>query len=484
MRGSPRGRAAPRRQLGGGARPPAAWLAAAAALLTLLFVPAAPLQVAVCPDRPPAQRGLPWLSVRNGTIVDTAGRQVLLRGFNDDALLHPPARGPASPLAPADARLMEAQGFDVVRLPIAWSSLEPRPGVYSRRYLDRIVALVARCTARRLYVVIDMHTQDFGPAFGGIGAPRWLRVPLVPNWHLFGLRPPWSRHLSPAVNAALTAFWLTPAWQAAYWGALAHVARRLAGDSGVAGYDLYNEPHPLPLPPLLFETRLLWPFYAQGIRTVARVDPNHLFIVEGDLFAGWPTPIRSLAAPDLVFSAHLYAGVLLGSRFRGRTGPLAAELDQALAEARQLPAAYWTGELGIPRTDRRAAAWARAELRLADRARVGWAWWQWADAGRWGVRSRSGQVSWSWLRVLAQPYPQAAPGRLRTVGYDPSARRLTVVLAGAAPGSRLRIGWPAWLGPPMVEGGCARPAAPWRAAAGTLTLVVAGPACRLVLRPR
>ena len=472
-----------RRQLGGGGRPLAGLLVAVLALAVLVSVPAGALTVPVRPDRPPAV-GLPWLSVRRGVIVDSGGRQVLLRGFNDDDLLRAAAADRPPALAAADASLMEADGFDVVRLPIAWSRLEPRPGAFSRPYLDRIVALVRLCAAHRLYAVIDMHTEDFGPAFGGIGAPRWLRVPLVPNLQVRAIGRAWRRHLSPAVNAALTAFWLTPGWQAAYWAAVAQVARRLRGMSAVAGYDLYNEPHPLPIPPSIFETRLLWPFYAHGIARVARADPNHLFIVEGDLFGGLPTPIRPLRAPDLVFSAHLYAGSLLAPAFRGRAGPLRAELDQALAEARRLPAAYWTGEVGIARTAPRAAAWARAELRLADRARVGWAWWQWADAGGWSVRSRAGAVSRRWLQVLAQPYPQAAPGRLRAIAYDPRRRRLTVSLEGVRPGAWLQLAWPSWLGPPRLLSPCARLRTPWTEASGRLTATVTALTCAVTLQAR
>ncbi len=465
------------RQRSGTGRPLGGLAAAALALAVLVLVPAGALAVPVRPDRPPAGP-LPWLSVRRHLIVDGAGRQVLLRGFNDDQLLRPP--GPPSALTAADAALMEAEGFDVVRLPIAWSSLEPRPGRFSPAYLSRIVRLVRLCTAHHLYVVIDMHTEDFGPAFGGIGAPRWLRVPLVPNLRLPAVGEAWRRHLSPAVNAALAAFWLMPGWQDAYWSALAQVARRLRAMSGVAGYDLYNEPHPLPIPPAIFETRILWPFYAHGIARVARADPNHLFIVEGDLFGGLPTAIRPLRAPDLVYSAHLYAGSLLPPAFGGSPGPLRAELRQALSEAGRLPAAYWTGELGIARSAPRARRWAASELRLANRARVGWAWWQWADAGAWAVRAPGGQVDWSWLRVLAQPYPEAAPGRLVAVRYR--GGRLTVVLDRVPPGARLRVAWPRWLGPPVVGRGCARRASPWSPGRGSLSLRLTAIRCTVTVR--
>jgi len=466
------------RQRSGGGRAWTGIVAGSLALVILVLVPAGALAVRVRPQRP-AAGPLPWLSVRGGVIVDGRGREVLLRGFNDDELLRP-AQLPSA-LTAQDAALIQAEGFDVVRLPIAWSRLEPRPGQLSHSYLNRIVRLVRLCAAHRLYTVIDMHTEDFGPAFGGIGAPRWLRVPLVPNLQLPGLGAAWRRHLSPAVNAALAAFWLTPGWQNLYWGALAQVARRLRPFSGVAGYDLYNEPHPLPIPPALFETRILWPFYARGIARIARADPNHLFIVEGELFGGLPTAIRPLHAPDLVYSLHLYAGSLLPPAFGGSAAPLWAELSQGLRESRRLPAAYWTGELGIARTVPRAESWARAELRLANRARVGWAWWQWADAGSWSVDAAGGRVAWSWLRVLAQPYPTAAPGHLRSVVFRDG--QLSVTLDGVPPGAApLQLAWPAWLGPPRVDSLCARPQRGWTWATGSLSLRLTRPRCTVTVR--
>jgi len=249
----------------------------------VVYLPLTALAVAVQPQRPPAS-SLPWLSARSGRIVDSQGRSVLLRGFNDDALLQVGASPANPPLTNADAALMQGGGFDVVRLPISWSLLEPRRGHFSQAYLGRIAQVVSLCAQHHLYVVLDMHTEDFGVAFGGSGAPDWLSVAGVPDLKLPGLSAAWQRHVSPAVNAALTYFWLEPNWQDLFWQAWSKVAAEFRGNSAVAGYDLYNEPHPLPVPPAIFETHLLWPFYANGIRKLALVDPNHLFIVEGDLF--------------------------------------------------------------------------------------------------------------------------------------------------------------------------------------------------------
>jgi endoglycosylceramidase len=451
------------------------------AVAAVVYLPAPALAVSVEPARP-AAGALPWLSVRQGRIVDSQGRTVILRGFNDDALLQTGGQPTPPPLTAADASLMESEGFDVVRLPISWSLLEPRPGRYSRSYLRKINDVVALCTSHHLYVVLDMHTEDFGVGFGGSGAPAWLSIPGVPDLHLPFLTPAWQRHLSPAVNAALAYFWLYPNWQRIYWQAWAQVVAEFRGDSAVAGYDLYNEPHPFPVPPAIFETHILWPFYAAGIRALARVDPNHLFIVEGDLFADLPTAIRPLAAPDLVYSTHLYSGSILGPTFNGDAQPLQAELEQGLAEARRLPAAYWTGELGIDRTRPIAASWARAEISLSNRFLTGWAWWQWNDPANWGVEQGRGPVDSAWLDVLAQPFVRAAPGALSDLRYQVDSSTLSADVEAAPVGSSVLVSWPASVGTPAILSDCAQLASPYLPASGELQVKLSAPSCKIEIR--
>ncbi|HVD04149.1 MAG TPA: cellulase family glycosylhydrolase [Candidatus Dormibacteraeota bacterium] len=465
---------------GGRLAVPACLLATILGVTALTVLPTRALAVLVTPDRPPAS-GLPWLEVSSGLITNSQGQTVILRGFNDAALLETGANPLPPALSNADALLMEAEGFDVVRIPISWSLLEPQPGHFSTTYLDEISAMVSVCAAHHLYAVLDMHTEDFGVGFGGSGAPAWLRVPGIPNLHLPGLPAAWQRHLSPAVNAALAYFWLYPNWQALYWQAWAFVAQRFRGNSNLAGYDLYNEPHPLPIPPGIFATRLLWPFYATGIKTLSAVDPNHLFIVEGDLFGEYPTAITPLHAADLVYSTHLYAGSLLGSPFKGSAAPLKDEWNQALGEARQLPAPYWVGEVGINRTQPLATQWAEDEIALSNTHLAGWAWWEWDDSEGWGVRQNGGPVDAPWLHVLSQPFIRSAPGRLTSMSFQLSTGVLRATISGALPGSLVQVSWPKTAGSPALNSSCVRELKPHGPSPGLVTLVMVRSSCRISL---
>ena len=447
------------------------------ALGAIVLSPVPTLAASFQAQRPPPGP-LPWLSVRSGQIVNSQGKTVILRGFNDDALLQRGSAPLPPPLTMGDALLMRAQGFDVVRIPVSWSLLEPQPGFFSRSYLRKVQAMVDLCARAGLYTVLDLHTEDFGVAFGGSGAPRWLTLPALPDWHFPGVPSAWQRHLSPAVNADLAFFWLYPNWQRLYWQAWRVLARPLAGDSAVAGFDLYNEPHPLPVPPGIFGPRILFPFYATGIQEIAQVDPNHLFIIEGNLFGDLPTKVDPLRSPDLVYSTHLYAGSLIGGSFHGASSPLRSELTQGLSEAAQIPAAYWTGELGIDHRLRGATAWALAEIALSNQYRTGWAWWQWDDPTGWGVRTGRGPVDQAWLDTLSQPYVQAAPGRLVSMSYSTSRRVLTVSVAGVPLRAVAEVAWPASLPHPHLIGGCAELVGTYP---GGVRVRISAPACTITL---
>jgi hypothetical protein len=256
------------------------------------------------------------------------------------------------------------------------------------------------------------------------------------------------------------------------------LAEPFAANSNVAGYDLYNEPHPLPIPPSIFDTRILWPFYAKGLSEISKVDPNHLFVLEGDLFGDYATTVRPLHAADLVYSTHLYAGALLGGTFKGNSKPLSSELEEGLKEASQVPAPYWAGELGINKTQPDSATWARDEIALSNEKLTGWAWWEWDDRGDWGVKDGNGPPDKTWLRVLAQPFVRTAPGRLRSMSYDASTGALTASITGATAGALVQLAWPETAGTATVTSDCVQLRAPREAASGSLTLRMLSASCQ------
>ena len=64
------------------------------------------------------------------------------------------------PAAGNDLAQIRALGFDLVRVTVSWSLLEPSPMAYSDEYLDRIAQVVSWAGEQDIRVLLDMH-QDW-----------------------------------------------------------------------------------------------------------------------------------------------------------------------------------------------------------------------------------------------------------------------------------------------------------------------------------
>ena len=425
-------------------------------------------------NRPAAQADLPWLSVRGNVIADDQNRTVLLHGFNADPLLETTMHG--APLDDTDAAMMQQSGFNVVRLPIAWSLLEPTRGHFDTSYLDKIASYVSMLNAHHLYVVIDMHFLLWSPVYGGSGAPDWAVVSGVPddNW---GPMPSWERFLSPGVNASTVAFWSNPDWQRELEKTWELVAERFRNDSGVAGYDLMNEPHSLPMIPLRFDKDSLFPWYAQTIEAIASVDPNHLYFLDNDM-APAPSTVARINASNLVYAPHVYTGALMPPDFTGDTGPVLSKIDDLGNQATQIPAALFYGEFSISPVHPLAEQWVDTVLNEFDKQHAGWAWWDWRENNGWGVRSYDGNsMNLTLLKWLARPFVAAAPVGVST---DVLGDSLLITVSSSHDPGNVLISWPEYLwGAPKLSGNCVATSA-WNAALARVEITLRpGVGCQL-----
>ena len=453
-------------------------------LLTIVaYLPPGSLTASVPPPRHGhADASLSWLRTAGGQIVDAVGRKVLLRGFNADALVAYPKEPPA-PLDEMDATLMQQAGFDVVRLGIDWSQLEPVRGQVDRGYLDRVVATVAALNRHGLYVVLDMHFRlGWSPRFGYSGAPGWATIG-VPNWNPLP-QYSWSPSLSPAAFTSDTYFWLSSDWKTEFYRTWQAVAVRFKDNPGVAGYDIFNEAHPLPIPPRIFDKYYLWPMFKDAIEAIGAVDSNHLFFVEGILLLTMNTVVVHLKAPNLVYGTHVYEGSLVPPFWNGDPSFLRQRFQQRVKEAAEVPAPLWIGELGYDLTQKGAFSYADAALDEADDLGVGWAWWQWRENRWWGIVDASGQiVNMDALRHLARPYVIAAPAGVHPGRGDGVHGTLALSVDSSHADQPIQVGWSAiTLTGPAVAGTCVN-SSHWDATAGRLTLQLdSGAGCQVTVR--
>jgi endoglycosylceramidase len=367
--------------------------AAAVAALTLGTAPAA--QAADATDG----WTLPRLTVSDSTISDVDGRTVLLRGVNVNQLNDYADNGTGlptvMPLERADFARMAAMGFNVVRLNVAWSALEPTPGAFDTAYVDRIRTAVRDAKDHGIYTLLDMHQDAWGkfigtppgvscppltePGIGWDGAPEWATI--TDGWTTCTAGG--VREVSPAVARAFQAFYddeqgvqghLVSTW--------AKLAAEFKDEPAVVGYDLLNEPNPGLRDPVTAADQL-GRFYQRAIDAIRQAETGgfeHLVIVEPSaIWSGFGLdaipPRQYLTDPLIVFSPHLYSqSITVSSDFPSVEDGFKIAADAAAVYGAPL----WTGEWGWWGDD--AAADTERFLDSMDRHRIGGAWWSWTQA--------------------------------------------------------------------------------------------------------
>jgi hypothetical protein len=450
---------------------PAAAAIVVVAVVVALGVPAIAPASAVVPSAAAADTGAAgtapagFLRASGTTITDGRGDQVLLRGVNVNQLVdfYQPKAGVAAtrPLTEADFAGIAAQGFDVVRLGLSWSALEPTRGTLSAGYLAKVKEAVGWARRHGIYIVLDMHQDGWwngatpkgtdcrpgtDPMWGYDGAPAWATITDgAPRCQFTG------RDISPAGDRAFQNFYFDTAGVqsalVATWGELAAAFR---DEPTVAGYDLLNEPGFGETAPVT-TSYLLGRFYDRAIAAIRAAGSRQLVVVEPSIlwsglgFDSGPTPGFTTDG-DIVFSPHLYAESITMDRSLGLPPIVGIERQFALAErvAAQYDAPLWSGEYGYwgdtPDVDARLTRYAKAE----DANRLGSAYWVWKQAcgdpqNGIGPTGNGLQVQdcrtggdaaprTDLLGTLSRTYPRSAPG---TIGML-SAKGSDLLLTGTA----------------------------------------------------
>ncbi|WP_327000616.1 glycoside hydrolase family 5 protein [Dactylosporangium sp. NBC_01737] len=305
------------------------------------------------------------------TIGDVTGRQVILRGVNVNQLIDYYLRDPAvpatQPLTDGDFAQMAAMGFNVIRLGMSWSLLEPERGRFDQSYLRQIQAAVAAAKAHGIYTVLDMHQDAWGnalarpseqcggattPTTGWDGAPAWATI-TDGTAHCQFL----ARDLAPAVATAFGNLYTDrDGIQTELVRTWAFVARAFADEPAVAGYDLLNEPGIGPNPPIS-SGLLLGRFYDAAITAIREAEraaggfPHIAFFQPSVLWSGLGfdvTPPPGFTADrQLVFAPHPYSESISMDQSLGLT---IASIERNLTVSARAAAAYgaalWTGEWG------------------------------------------------------------------------------------------------------------------------------------------
>jgi len=378
-------------------------------------------------------------------IVDDRGDEVLLRGVNVNSLgdyfQANRAYETTIPVTDADWAAMAAAGFDVVRLLISWSRLEPTRGHVDQGYLDRIQDAWGKYVASPPGQVCPANSQ---PGIGWDGAPQWATITDgADTCAAAGVR-----ELAPAVMHAFDHFYAdTDGIQTELVKSWAAVASSFAGDPAVAGYDLLNEPNWGTDQDTAGER--LGAFYQRATTAVRAAEKaaggfSHIVFFEPVVLFPTPSslpPAADVSDPDMVFAPHDYHGSIDSGT------PEQGFADDAAAAA-HYGTTFWVGEYGWFGDGAEDAPSVARFAEAQDQHLVGGAWWQWKQAcgDPHSVGKRDGNPAAriiefnitgcpgdedlgpvpEWFPTLSRGYPRAAPGRLTSLRADGPAGSLSL----------------------------------------------------------
>jgi endoglycosylceramidase len=384
------------------------------------------------------------VSSNGTTLVDDAGREVILRGVNiraDHFFDEYKGALPLAPFAVDDCRVIGQElGMNQLRLPINWSLLEPTQGNFDRSYIDSLLQLASACAQQGVYTLVDLHQDNWSKYVGSDGAPFWAHDPPLPASDLdesAGNQPTTSA----VVQAAFDGFFGDAALMQAYANMAGQLAAAIDRQPGILGLEIMNEP--------LATQAQLAPFYAQVASSVRRAAPGLPLYFEPDAerniidFAS-PDP---LGLGDSIYSPHLYTGVFQGNWMVGEESRIENSITGMLAEATQARAGLMVTEFGDNPADPVGAAWLTAALGLLDRYAVSASFWvyeEWpstcGNPSCWGLYDEVPDGTMSYTRtlrpsavtLLARGYPRAIAGHLESFSFDAATKTLTVQLRGAS----------------------------------------------------
>ncbi len=416
---------------------------------TPLTLPTLLLCVSACapsddPAEPPTPAPTAFRSSELGLIAPD-GRQVLLRGVNarveglfdvtfDDGRQ---ALEEIPPFTGDDCRVLAELGLNLLRLPVNWSAIEPERGAYDADYADRILDLVAACHNVGVYTLVDLHQDAYSKHIGEDGAPLWAIVP-PPDELLEGpLDDLADRRASLQVLRSFRNFFDdTDGVQGAFADMAGWLAGRIAGNPGVVGLELFNEP-------VAFDDEALDAFHRR-VGAAARAAASDLPLAfEPDALRNFTDsdPV-AVARPftNAIYAPHHYTDVFGDGWASGDVASLRASVAGIADEARRHGAHALVGEFGHDLDAPNGALWLQESLAAYDEHRLSWAMWlyeEWSQDA-WGLYDftdpgtgpeRAG-LREPMADLLARPFPQAVDGSLLSTAWDPLTLTLTVEFEG------------------------------------------------------
>ncbi len=388
---------------------------------------------------------------------DSAGREVVLRGFNvsastklyENGLL--PFRTVADAAKSAQA-MRDLTGANAVRFLISWEGVQPAPDRIDYAYLDKAIAQIQEFSDRGFSILLDYHQDLYssylfnsGSWYTGDGAPKWVVQGGNYPRESCGICILWGQNMqtNAAVRQAIYDFWrnrrittstgqvnVQDAYVSQATAAMTYLRQKLTERQfqSIIGLDPFNEPFDGGLDGksgLDWEKNYLLPFYqrmrgamdsAGWTAKPAFVEPlvfwNTGFFEEGGL-----SSIGTLGT-RYVFNSHYYDGArMVIDPSAASDGVYDSPMNRIRDRSRAVATAPFVSEFGSKMSGSgsdRTPWMVRAMYQAMDDGVPGANWWTNAAAG--GTVLSSTQWHWDIYSGKHHELMNGNPGKVRTAG--------------------------------------------------------------------
>ena len=421
----------------------------------LVLIAVAPSARAAAPTEPLGHHGR-WITDADGRVLIMHGAAVTPDGFEK-----PFETAEEAGFARADAELLAAHGFNVVRLGAFHGAYEREPGVFHEGYMDSFERTQRLLADAGIFTVFDFHQDMLNGRYQGRGFADWFLVDDgIPSQPQAGF--PGNYFLNPALNRAYDNLWANVAapdgvgLQDHFAEAWRRVAARFASAPLMLGYDLLNEPWPGSrwpscantegCPPGGFDQTSLTEFSNRVIRSVRAGDPHRIAFYEPNLQfdVGAKTGHGKADDPNVGMSFHNYC---LGAAPGLPHAPDPAEICKDQGERRVFENAEEHskatgatllmtefGDVHDPLIHRRVTD-------LADEYMVGWTVWGWFRAAGQIKKDPAkpptpDNLHEEVLAAVVRPYTRLVAGTPELLRYERDTKRFEARFTTRLPDGR------------------------------------------------
>jgi len=228
----------------------------------------------------------------------------------------------------ADIKALKEWGYDHIRLPFHYKVFyDPDSDQFLEEGFSLLDDFIGWCKKYDLMIILGMHAT-----------------------------PGAQNHLNISDSDGTARLWTVPdPYQIQILKIWEEFAARYKDETQIIGFDLVNEP----VLPDEYNVALFRKFYVDLIKSIRKIDRNHIMFVEGNWFAKDFTALTPPMDDNMVYTFHKYWN---------HTSPSTIQYLTDIRNEYQVP--LWLGETG-----ENSNSWFYEVSRMVEARNIGWNWW-------------------------------------------------------------------------------------------------------------